>query len=463
MSTTPGATNAEQPSMRKQLQRVVAASMAGTVVEWYEFFLYASAATLVFNHILFPPSDNPFDAVIAAFGTYAVGFVARPIGGIVFGHFGDKYGRKTLLQFSIVLVGAATFLMGCLPTFDQIGYAAPVILVILRFLQGFAVGGEWGGAVLLVAEHSPKESRGFWASWPQSGVPLGNLLATGVLFVLTAVLSDEAFLSWGWRVAFWLSAVIVLIGYYIRTRVSDAPIFQEAKQEVIEDDAGYGVIEVFKRYPRGVFCAMGLRLVENIHYYIVVTFTITYLSLQVGVESEEILGLLLGAHAIHAIIVPFIGKATDIIGRKPPYLIGILLTATWGFFAFPLYDTGDGLMIFIGILAGLLFHGLMYAPQPAIMSEMFPTRMRYSGVSIGYQVTAIVAGSFAPIIATTLLRNTGSSVPIAIYLAIAAAISLVALYFTKETRGVDLADVDRTDAESRVARRHGKLDDIPGA
>jgi MFS family permease len=260
-----------------------------------------------------------------------------------------------------------------------------------------------------------------------------------------------------------LSAIIVIIGWYIRTRVSDAPIFQEAQEEVLEEDAGYGVVEVFKRYPRGVFAAMGLRLVENIHYYLVVTFTITYLSLQVGIESHEILGLLLGAHAIHAIMVPFIGKLTDIVGRKPPYLIGILLTATWGFFAFPLYDTGEGFMIFIGILAGLIFHGLMYAPQPAIMSEMFPTRMRYSGVSVGYQVTAIVAGSFAPIIATFLLRNTGSSVPIAVYLAIAAAISLVALFFTKETRGVDLMDVDRMDSESRAARRLGKLDDVPGA
>ena len=463
MSSTSGAVPTDQPSQKSQLQEVVAASMAGTVVEWYEFFLYASAATLVFNHILFPPSNNPFDAVIAAFGTYAVGFIARPVGGIVFGHFGDKYGRKALLQFSIVLVGVSTFLMGCLPTFDQIGYAAPIILVVLRFVQGFAVGGEWGGAVLLVAEHSPKESRGFWASWPQSGVPLGNLLATAVLFILTATLTDEMFLSWGWRVAFWLSAVIVIIGWYIRTRVSDAPIFQEAQEEVVEEDAGYGVAEVFKRYPRGVFCAMGLRLVENIHYYLVVTFTITYLSLQVGIESSEILGLLLGAHAIHAIMVPFIGKLTDIVGRKPPYLIGILLTATWGFFAFPLYDTGNAFMIFIGILAGLVFHGLMYAPQPAIMSEMFPTRMRYSGVSVGYQVTAIVAGSFAPIIATFLLRNTGSSIPIAIYLAVAAAISLVALLFTKETRGVDLMDVDRMDSESRAARRLGKLDDVPGA
>ncbi|GAA2102071.1 MULTISPECIES: MFS transporter [Brevibacterium] len=448
---------------RTLLQRVVAASMAGTVVEWYEFFLYASAATLVFNHILFPPSNNPFDAVIAAFGTYAIGFIARPVGGIVFGHFGDKYGRKKLLQLSIVLVGVSTFLMGCLPTFDQIGYAAPVILVTLRFIQGFAVGGEWGGAVLLVAEHSPNKERGFWASWPQSGVPLGNLLATAVLFVLTAVLTQDAFLSWGWRIGFWLSAVIVIIGWYIRTKVSDAPIFEEAQAEVVEEDAGYGVIEVVKRYPRGVFCAMGLRLVENIHYYLVVTFTITYLSLQVGIENHEILGLLLGAHAIHAAIVPLIGKLTDVVGRKPPYLVGILLTATWGFFAFPLYDTGEPFMIFLGILAGLIFHGFMYAGQPAIMAEMFPTRMRYSGVSVGYQVTAIVAGSFAPIIATWLLRETGSSVPIAIYLAVAAAISLVALVFTRETRGVDLMEVDRMDAESRVARRKGKLDDLPTA
>ena len=462
MSTHPGETPSTKKSKTRQLQQVVAASMAGTVVEWYEFFLYASAATLVFNHILFPQTDNPFDAVLLAFGSYAVGFIARPVGGIVFGHFGDKYGRKALLQFSIVLVGVSTFLMGCLPTFDQIGYAAPIILVLLRLIQGFAVGGEWGGAVLLVAEHSPPKDRGFWASWPQSGVPLGNLLATAVLFVLTAVLSNEAFLSWGWRIGFWLSAVIVIIGWYIRTRVSDAPIFQEAHEEIHEEDAGYGVIEVFKRYPRGVFAAMGLRLVENIHYYLVVTFSITYLSLQVGIENSEILGLLLGAHALHAIMVPFIGKLTDIVGRKPPYLIGILLTATWGFFAFPLYDTGDALLIFIGILAGLIFHGFMYAPQPAIMSEMFPTRMRYSGVSLGYQVTAIVAGSFAPIIATALLSATGSSIPIAIYLAVAAAISLVALYFTKETRGVDLMDVDRVDSESRAARRHGKLEEHPG-
>ena len=434
------------------LSRVVAASMAGTVVEWYEFFLYASAATLVFNKILFPPADDPLTPILLAFATYAVGFIARPIGGIVFGHFGDKHGRKKLLQLSIIMVGVSTFLMGCLPTYNLIGAIAPILLVLLRFVQGFAVGGEWGGAVLLVAEHSPKESRGFWSSWPQSGVPLGNLLATAVLFVLTAVLPDDQFIAWGWRVGFWLSAVIVLIGWYIRTRVSDAPIFQEAQKEIHHEDKSYGFFEVFKRYPRGVFCAMGLRLVENIHYYLVVTFSITYLSTQVGIKSHEILGLLLGAHAIHAVCVPFVGRLADIFGRKPPYFIGIVLTATWGFFAFPLYDTAQPLNIFIALVIGLLFHALMYAGQPAIMAEMFPTRMRNSGVSTGYQVTSIVAGSFAPIIATFLLREFESSVPIAVYLLIACAISIVALVFTRETRGVDFAEIDAADRENREVR-----------
>lgn len=445
-------TTSQNSSNTSALSRVVAASMAGTVVEWYEFFLYASAATLVFNKILFPPADDPLTPILLAFATYAVGFIARPIGGIVFGHFGDKHGRKKLLQLSIIMVGVSTFLMGCLPTYAAIGALAPILLVLLRFVQGFAVGGEWGGAVLLVAEHAPKESRGFWASWPQSGVPLGNLLATAVLFVLTAVLPEEQFIAWGWRVGFWLSAVIVLIGWYIRTRVSDAPIFQEAQKEIAEDDKSYGFFEVFKRYPRGVFCAMGLRLVENIHYYLVVTFSITYLSTQVGIKSNEILGLLLGAHAIHAVCVPFVGRLADIFGRKPPYFIGIILTATWGFFAFPLYDTGEGLNIFIALVIGLLFHALMYAGQPAIMAEMFPTRMRNSGVSTGYQVTSIVAGSFAPIIATFLLREFSSSVPIAIYLGIACAISLVALFFTRETRGVDFAEIDAADREGREVR-----------
>ena len=433
-------------SERKGLRRVVAASMAGTVVEWYEFFLYATAATLVFNKIFFPDNGNDLDNIIKAFLTYAVGFIARPIGGIVFGHFGDKYGRKHLLQVAIVLVGATTFLLGCLPTFNSIGYAAPVMLIVLRFAQGFAVGGEWGGAVLLVAEHAPNKERGFWASWPQAAVPVGNLLATIVLLVLSSTLSDEAFLAWGWRVGFWLSVVIVVVGYYIRTRVSDAPIFQEAKAELEQNAAaGYGVKEVFKRYPRGVFTAMGLRFGENIMYYMVVTFSITYMATQLKMDTSTILGLMLIAHVIHAILVPLVGRFTDTRGRRPVYGTGVILMMIWGVAAFPLFNTANHAIILSTIVLGLAVHALMYAGQPAIMAEMFPTRMRYSGVSLGYQVTSIVAGSMAPIIATWLLKVYGSWVPVAGYIVFAALVTLVAVYFMKETKGADLGAIDEAD------------------
>ncbi|KUI21877.1 MFS transporter [Mycobacterium sp. GA-1285] len=430
------------------LKRVVVASMAGTVVEWYEFFLYATAATLVFNKVFFAEGTSEASGLIAALLTYAVGFVARPLGGIVFGHFGDKYGRKKLLQFAILLVGAVTFLMGCLPTYAQIGVWAPMLLVVLRFMQGFAVGGEWGGAVLLVAEHSPNDRRGFWASWPQAAVPVGNMLATVVLLVLTAVLPETAFLSWGWRVAFWLSAVVVLIGYYIRTKVSDAPIFVAAQEEVERVKAvSYGVVEVLKRYPRGVFTAMGLRFAENIMYYLVVTFSIVYLKTHVGADTSDILWWLLVAHAVHFVVIPQVGRLSDRFGRRPVYIVGAILGGTWGFFAFPMMNSGSYGLIMAAIILGLVIHALMYSPQPAIMAEMFPTRMRYSGVSLGYQVTSIIAGSLAPAIATWLLDKYDSAVPIALYLAGASLITLVAALFNRETKGLDLATLDAADRE----------------
>ncbi|MEV6135059.1 MFS transporter [Nocardia sp. NPDC051990] len=435
------------------LRRVVAASMAGTVVEWYEFFLYGTAATLVFSKVFFAKGTSDLDAILAAFITYAVGFAARPLGGVVFGHFGDKYGRKKLLQFSLVLVGGATFLMGCLPTFAQIGYWAPTLLVVLRFIQGFAVGGEWGGAVLLVAEHSPNRSRGFWASWPQAGVPLGNMLATVALLALTSTLSDAAFLSWGWRVAFWLSAVVVLVGYYIRTKVTDAPIFVAAQQEIEQIKANsLSVVEVLRRYPRGVFTAMGLRFGENILYYLVVTFTITYLKVHVHVDTKVILWWLLAAHAVHFVMVPLAGSLSDRFGRRPVYLVGALTAGTWGFFAFPMMDSGHNVIIMSAIIIGLIFHAFMYAGQPAIMAEMFPTRMRYSGVSLGYQVTSIVAGSLAPIIAVRLLNTYNSAVPIALYLAAAAAITAIAVLFARETKGIALESLDTADAKTLAAQ-----------
>ncbi|MFC0305593.1 MFS transporter [Rhizorhabdus histidinilytica] len=437
----------EQSADLPYLRKIVGASMAGTVVEWYEFFLYGTAATLVFGKLFFPPTGNELDGIIAAFGTYAVGFIARPLGGIVFGHVGDRIGRKSLLQFSLVLIGTSTFLMGCLPTFATIGYWAPLLLVLLRFVQGFALGGEWGGAVLLVTEHSPNRSRGFWGSFPQAGIPMGNLLATIVLLLLSATLSEGEFLAWGWRVGFWLSVIIVGVGYYIRTKVSDSPIFEAAKAEAEQRaDAGYGVAEVFRHYPRGVFTAMGLRVAENILYYMVVTFSITYLA-HIGVDTTEILALLFCAHLLHIVLIPSIGRLADRIGRKPVYIAGAALTIAWPFVAFPLFDTGAAPIILAGIMIGMAVHALMYAPQPAILTEMFPTRMRYSGVSLGYQVTAIFAGSWAPLIGAALLRAYDSWQPIALYVAGAGAISLVSALVMTETRGISLLAIDRADRE----------------
>ncbi|ROZ64280.1 MFS transporter [Kocuria soli] len=452
MSTADPATPAAEldpndtPENRGGLKKVVAASMAGTVVEWYELFLFATASTLVFGPLFFVDTGNPLDGIIKAFLIYAVGFIARPLGGIVFGHFGDKYGRKHLLQVAIILVGAATFLMGCLPTFHQVGYWAPTLLVILRFAQGFAVGGEWGGAILLVAEHSPNKERGFWASWPQAAVPLGNLLATIVLLILSRTLTDDQFLAWGWRVGFWLSVVIVAVGYYIRTHVSDAAIFKETQKEVIEaKGAAYGVAEVFRRYPRGVFGAMGLRFAENILYYIVVTFSITYLSTQLKMDTSNILLLLLIAHVVHVILVPIMGRLTDNLGRRPVYATGAVLGIGWAFIAFPMFNTQNEWIILAAVVLGLVIHAFMYAGQPAIMAEMFPTRMRYSGVSLGYQVTSIIAGSLAPIIATTLLRQFGTWVPISIYISVACLITLIAVVTLRETKGISLQSIDAED------------------
>jgi metabolite-proton symporter len=432
--------------------RIIAASSAGTVVEWYDFFIYGTAATLVFGKVFFPEAGSELIGIIAALGTYAVGFVARPVGGVIFGHFGDKVGRKQLLQVSLLIIGIATFCIGLLPTYGQVGLLAPALLVTLRFMQGLALGGEWGGAVLLVSEHGSAERRGLWASFPQAAVPAGNILATGVLALLAVTLSDEAFLSWGWRVAFMASAVLVLIGYYIRSHIEDAPVFKEALAKAASQEHEHSPLkEVLQKHRRELGIAMGLRLAENIQYYMVVSFSITYLKIVVKADTVHILEIMLVAHVIHLFSVPLCGYLSDRVGRKPVIAAGLLLAGVWAVTAFRLFDTDNTATIFAVLVFGLIAQALMYGPQAAFFSEMFPTRMRYTGISIGAQVTSIFAGALAPIIAGTLLAIYGSSAPITAYMLVAIAISCAALVASRETSGLDYAVLDGDDPEPTPA------------
>ena len=418
------------------LRRVVMASLIGTTVEWYDFFLYGSAAALVFNKLFFPEFD-PLTGTLLAFATYALGFVARPVGGIVFGHFGDRIGRKRLLMLSLVMMGLATVLVGVLPTYAQIGIWAPIALIALRLVQGFAVGGEWGGAVLMAAEHGDTARRGFWASWPQAGVPAGNLLAAAVLAIMAAVQTEADFLAWGWRVPFVLSALLVIVGWYIRNRVAESPMFEKELDEA-EAPPKVPAMEVLRERPNALVLGAGLRVGENISYYILTVFSLTYL-VDVSKESRGLAlnALLIGA-AVQFFAIPLFALLSDKIGRRPVYAIGAFGLAAWCFVMFGLLGSGDNASIVLALVVGLVLHGAMYGPQAAFITELFPTRIRYSGVSLAYQLTSIVAGSLAPIIALWLYKEYGSATPVAIYVGAACLISGVSALLARETRGVEL-------------------------
>ena len=424
---------------RSSLRRVIASSLIGTTIEWYDFFLYGSAAALVFNKLFFPSFD-PLVGTLLAFATYAVGFVARPLGGIVFGHFGDRIGRKKLLMWSLVMMGLATVLIGLLPGYDSIGVWAPIGLIVLRVFQGFAVGGEWGGAVLMAAEHGDAKRRGYWASWPQAGVPLGSLLSAGVLALMAGMQSEADFIAWGWRVPFLLSALLVGIGWYIRNRVAESPMF-EAELEQAEAPPKLPVMDVIRERPRSILLGAGLRVGENIVYYVLTVFSLTFL-VDVAAESRSLAldALLIGA-AVQFVAIPLLAALSDRIGRRPVYAFGAFGLAIFIFLFFPLLASGNNALIIAAIVIGLVLHGSMYAPQAAFITEQFPTRIRYSGVSIAYQLTAIFAGSLAPIIALWLYKDFASSVPVSIYVAIACAISGVSALLARETKGVELSEI----------------------
>jgi metabolite-proton symporter len=421
---------------RTPLRRVVMASLIGTTIEWYDFFLYGSAAALVFNKLFFPSYD-PLTGTLLAFATYAVGFFARPLGGVVFGHYGDRIGRKRLLMLSLVLMGVATVLIGCLPTYAQIGVWAPAALILLRLVQGFAVGGEWGGAVLMAAEHGDPARRGFWASWPQAGVAAGSLLSAGVLALLAGFQNEADFLEWGWRIPFLLSAALVVVGWYIRNRVSESPMFEKALDES-EVPPKLPAMEVIQERPGAILLGAGLRVGENISYYILTVFSLTFL-VDVAAESRSLAlnALLIGA-AVQFFAIPLFALLSDRIGRRPVYAFGGLGLAAFSFAFFPMLASGEHVQIVGAIVIGLVLHSAMYGPQASFITELFPTRIRYSGVSIAYQLTSIVAGSLAPIIAIWLYDEWKSALPVSIYVGVACLVSGVTALLARETRGIDL-------------------------
>ena len=425
-----------QPASHYSMRRIIVASFIGTSIEWYDFFLYGTAAALVFNRLFFPTFDA-MAGMMAAFTTYAVGFFARPVGGAIFGHFGDRIGRKSMLVTTLIVMGVSTFLIGLLPTYERAGMLAPLLLVVLRLAQGLAVGGEWGGAVLLVVEHADKGRRGQYASWVQAGVPVGMLLATSVFNLFTR-LPEREFLAWGWRMPFLLGILLTGIGFFIRLRVLETPLFEEATTG--RPASKLPILEVIRTHPRNVLLALGARLAENASFYIFTVWVLSYATQQLGMARSTLLnGVLLGS-AAQLITIPLFGALSDRVGRRPVYLGGAGFLLAMAFPFFWLVNTKSNGLVWLAIMLGMVGHAAMYGPQAAFFSELFSTRTRYSGASLGYQLAAPFAGGLAPLIATALLDWSGGKPwPIAVYLAAMAIVTISCVVLAGETHRKDLS------------------------
>jgi MHS family shikimate/dehydroshikimate transporter-like MFS transporter len=417
-----------------ELRRVIAASFIGTTIEWYDFFLYGTAAALVFNRLFFP-TLSPLAGTLSAYGTFAVGFVARPLGGAVFGHYGDRLGRKKSLVWSLLIMGIATALIGLTPTYDQIGIWAPILLVALRFIQGFGVGGEWGGAVLLAVEHSGGTRRGFHGSWPQMGVPGGLLLSTGVFATFSSWLPEPAFLAWGWRIPFLISVLLVAVGLFIRLRVLESPAFERLKDARRESRTP--LLDVFREHPREIVIGMGMRFAQNVIFYIYTVFVLSYGEKTLGYPRGLMLRGVMLASLIGLFAIPFWSHVSDRIGRRPIYMAGAVISLLMAFPFFWLIERGPAFVAIAMVLVMNLGHDMMYGPMAATLAELFGTHVRYSGASLVYQLASVISGGVAPFIATILVTRSGSSA-VAAYVVACCAVTVVATWFLPETHRVTL-------------------------
>jgi len=436
------------------MRRVALTSLAGTSIEWFDFFIYATAAALVFPTVFFAEDMPRYLSLIASYMTFAVGFLARPIGGILFGHYGDRVGRKKTLVFALMMMGIATTLIGLLPSYATAGVLAPVMLIVLRFVQGLAVGGQWGGAMLLVTENAPPNRRGFYGAFAQAGAPVGLILANLAFLITTASVSDEAFMTWGWRIPFLASVALIGLSLYVQLRLEDTPAFRElqalkeAKAESTAVPTRSPVLEALATYPRQIILAAGAFLAAQVTFYILITFVVAYTTNPdgLGLARSTILTAVLVSSFLQIPALFISASLSDKYGRRGIYMLGAALLGVWAFFLFPLIDTGSFLLITVAVCVGQILIALMYGPQAALLTELFSTHVRYSGASLGYQIGAILGGALAPIIATALYATYDSTVGISIYIAIACALTLLSVFLLSETYKTDLREDPATNA-----------------
>ena len=429
---------------KNNMRKVALTALAGTSIEWYDFFLYGAAAALIFPSAFFG-EVNETTALILSLLTFAAGFIARPIGGIIFGHFGDKVGRKKTLISALMLMGISSTLIGLLPTYAMIGVTAPILLTLLRFAQGVAIGGQWGGAMLLVTESAPSNQRGYYGAFAQAGAPIGVILANLALIVTSALVSEEFFNTWGWRIPFLASAVLIIISMYIQLNLEDTAAFKElaSKQQVNEKQPiqRSPIIKAVKKYPKRISLAAGAFLSVQVTFYILIAFMLAYRVTSANMARDDMLSAVLIASAIMVPLQFFFSAYSDKYGRKGIFMVGAILSGLWAFAIFPLVDTGNYWLIVMAISVGLIFLAMMYGPQAAFFTELFSTEVRYSGATLGYQFGAILGGAFAPTIAVKLWTDFGI-IWVSVYIAFAALLTLLSVMALTETYKSDLSKTD---------------------
>ena len=418
--------------------KIAFASFIGTAIEFYDFYIYGTAAALVLGGVFFPEA-TPLRGTLLAFATFAVGFAARPLGGIVFGHYGDRVGRKAMLIFSLLVMGVATFLIGLLPGYAAIGITAPVLLVILRFLQGVGLGGEWGGAVLMATEHAPTDKRGFYSSFPQVGPAVGFLLSSGLFLLLTVSLSEEQFNAWGWRIPFLLSIVLVVIGLYVRITIAETPIFKRAMET--QTRARVPFLDMVRTYPIVLALTSGGILLAYVLFYIITTFSLSYGTTLLGLPNSTVLYCTMIAVGLMGVGVPIFAVLSDKMGRRRLCLGAAVLAGLWAFPLFWLFNTGRPILIALGFSVGMIIFAMLYGPMGAFLPELYGTRLRYSGAAVSYNLGGVLGGALAPIIATQLLASTGASWAISVYILAMAVVTFVSVFLLSETYLTDLSEL----------------------